>query len=1474
MKAMDLLNFICCIDKESGMRKKRPIFGWERKRGLLNQFNEYLLKKEQADFTLNTIEESSNQDDYNIKYIITIDSDTELVLNTGIELISSMAHILNTPILNKTEDAVIDGYGIMQPRVSVHIESSRKSLFTKIFAGSGGLDSYSNAISDVYQDNFGEGIFTGKGIYDLTIFSKVLSKEIPENTVLSHDLLEGSYLRCGLCSDILLLDGYPYKYAAFMSRQHRWIRGDFQIIGWLKKRIVNKEGKKKKNPLGALSKFKIFDNLRRSLLEISILFSFLLLLLLNAAAMTKITGAVIFLSMLGMIPTIIEILNLIIFRDERVKKQKSCAPEIAGVLGSILRGILAIASLPHKAYIAANAILRTIYRLKFSKQNMLEWVTAEEGERLAKTTISSYYTAMFPNVIFSILMLLYSTQAPSLTARIASVILALIWTIAPIIFCYSSKELLKKAKIEEVKKEDREYLLGIGKKTWQYFKENLNEKTNFLPPDNYQEDRLEKLAYRTSSTNIGLGLLAVISAYDLKYETLKFTNELLEKMLNTMCRLSKWNGHLFNWYDIKTLEPLMPRYISTVDNGNLVGYLYVCKAFLESEQEESEKIQNMIKMIEDLIQNMDFSLLYNKTLKLFSIGFHVEENKLTDSYYDLLASEARSASLIAIAKKDVPAKHFASLGRTMTVMNRYKGLISWSGTAFEYLMPHIHIKKYEGSLIDESCKFMILSQKWYSEKLGIPWGISESAYNLKDFNSNYQYKAFGVPWLGLKRGLEDDLVVAPYGSILAIPDIPNEVIQNMKRLEKEGALGKYGFYESIDYTLARLGISQSKAVVKTFMAHHQGLILLSLNNLFCNNILQKRFEQNPEIKAVDVLLQEKMPERMIITGIKKELPERQEPIRRGSILGHTVYQHKFNAARTQCHVIANEEYAVVMNQKGEGYSKFGDVFINRFKVTDDEPQGIFFFMKNIKTKRIWTSQYMNCLGSPDQYHSTYMDNSIEMKRQDGNIKTITKIAIAPNEETEIRSLELSNEGLEEEIIEITTALEPVLLEAKMDYAHRAFSNLFLTYEVDAHTNTILVKRKKRELEEEELYLGVSFYTEDETIGELEYEIDKEKFYGRDNLDIPIMVKESKPFSKQINMTIDPIVAFKRVMKIPNTKKVNIALILSVGKNKDTVLKNIAKYQNAENIARMFELSCIRAQEETRYLGLSGERIETYQMMLPYFVYPSKKITSVQTYRQSELFKFGISGNLPILMTKIKDINDFYVIEEVIAAYEFFRLKSIKIDLIIIDEEDAVYEQYVKSAIQTFLFQKHLESLKNITGGIFVFGSKELKPEDLGLLEFKANLILDAFKGEIGGQIKHMEEVRLEQIQNIGYDDVSKTINIEEVNRTNLLDKKDTAENLKYYNEYGAFSKDGKEYFIKINKDQTLPTTWSHIMANEQFGTVVTEGMGGYTWSGNSRLNRISSWNNNPVLDIPSEIIYLKEEDTRKTWSVRKKTDAG
>ena len=1030
-----------------------------------------------------------------------------------------------------------------------------------------------------------------------------------------------------------------------------------------------------------------------------------------------------------------------------------------------------------------------------------------------------------------------------------------------------SKEVTEKNKKEQLNDNQEKYILEVARKTFQFFKDNLTKENNFLIPDNYQEDRKNKYVDRTSSTNIGLSILAVIAGIDLQFLDKKEGIEFLTEIIETVESLEKWNGHLYNWYNIKTKAPLMPRYISTVDSGNFVGYLFVLKAFLnemlskQTDKECTKNLKILEQKVSELIEATDFSKLYSTSHRLFSIGFNIEENKLTDSYYDLLASEARQASIVAIAKKDVPSKHWNNLSRTLTILNNKKGLVSWSGTAFEYLMPNINIPRYEGSLLDESSKFAIMSQIEYAKKLKIPWGISEAAFNVKDLHSNYQYKAFGIPWLGLKRGLADEAVIATYGSVLAITDKPSKVYENLKLLEQYEMYSKYGFYESLDLTPQRVKRGETASVVATYMAHHQGLILLSINNLINKNIFQKRFMKNPEIEAVSILLQERMPETFIITKEEKEVPQK---------LKYQDYENyaevtynKVNEDLVRSNVISNEDYMIAINQKGQGVSKYKDIYINRFKNTDEYNQGILFFVKNIKTKKIWSADTENTI-------STFMPDQSKLERTDDNIKTTLKITVDSEEPVEIRRIEFENIGEQEETLEVSQIFEPVLSTKGQDYAHQAFNNLFLKFEYNEAENILEVKRKARGKNEKEMHMLLKFSTDAEVIVDNEFEISNEKLNTRGNLKIPTSIVNSTPFSNKVGLVTEPVIAMRKTIKIGAKDKKSIDFLISVNEDKKIAYENLLRYSNSESVRRTFEISKAKVDAENRYLGVKGKEIILYQKILSYIIFEnplkSKQMTNLQnsTYHQKDLWKYGISGDIPIILIKIKDINDIYMVTSVLKMYEFFRTKNLKVTVIFLDEENYSYNNYVRNEIEAKIADKHLEYMKNLDDGIFILSKNEMAKQDIDLLKFVSVLTLDTRKGDLEHAIKDMEEEYLSNVQKID-DKAFESIAIDEKQeQEDILKDKD---NIKYYNEYGGFSEDGKEYWISINKENRTPTVWSHILANEKFGTVITENMGGYTWYKNSRLNRITSWHNKAFLDIPSEAIYIQNQNTGKSWSL-------
>ena len=1260
--------------------KEECFMGWERKRGMLLNINEFLETGKRSKFLANTaiIDGKTNFFKSNkIKYVITIDEDTNLVLGSVKKLVGAMQHILNKPEIDLINNKVVNGHGIIQPRISIDRESAYKTRFSKIFTNNiSGIDIYTNAISDIYQDNFDEGIYTGKGIYDLKAFYKLLNNQIKENTVLSHDLLEGNILRCGLATDIVLIDSYPSNYNSYKVRKHRWIRGDVQLITYLKQNM------------NALSKYKIIDNLNRNLNEACLFLCFII-----ACIIKK------YLLFPFIVLAIMPLINIIksLFSSESIQNVKKTIKE------NMIEYLIKLMTLSDMACLEINAWAKALYRMFYSHKHLLEWTTSQEAENKTKNELPKYIRNSIIQTLAAVMILIYGIVNITKFKTLDFIILLLItsmWIAMPFIMHGLGKI---KNSHTKIKNSDREYLTKIAKLTWNFFKENV---VNNLPIDNYQEDRKNKKALRTSPTNIGMYLMAIITSYDLKFENFQNTLERINEVITTIENLSKWNGHLYNWYDLKSLTPISPYDISSVDSGNFIGYIIVTKEFLKEsitniekteinlytdnvkefkkdniKSQNTEIINKMINRIEKIINETDFSKLYNKENGLLSIGYNTEQNKLYDSYYDLLASEARQASLIAIAKKDVEEKHFQNLGRTLTTIDKRKCLVSWGGTAFEYLMPNINIKTYPDTIIDESQKMAIKSQIMYAAKLRIPWGISEAAFSMKDFYGNYQYKTFGIPWLGLKRNLANDAVISPYSTALALTIDYEKSIENMKRIEKEGAIGKYGFYDSIDY-------KPKKEVIKTFMAHHQGMILSSIDNCLNDNIFQKRFFNDKRIKGIEILLQENIPNDTVI----KEKKDKAQKLKYEGYEEPIVRNHGLN-------VISTNNLTNMISESKNGFTKLDDILINK---------GVNFFIKNVKTNEI-----IDFNNNPNS-KVEFLPYKSKIQEEDGKIKIEQEITIAPLSKVEIRKITLTNKSLEKQNLEITTYEEPILSSKEQYESHPAFDKMFIKFE--QKDNKLKITRRKRNDNEKIITEYITMLSDENK--EILYEIDKENFMSRRKNEIPEAVRTSKELTSKIQETVNPIIAIRKELTLKVDEKKEIYLIRSIGYESEKVEENLDEYSIKENLERVFELSKAQTRAETRYMNLTEKDIVKYQKMLEkIYLKKQNKFSNMKIPENltnlscKNLWKFGISGDYPIILVKLKDVNDYYLVDEAFKMYEYYRSKNIYTEMCILTEFD-MNENSMKNDMNKYLNKRQ---------GIFIIC--KVKKEDKKILENRASIII-------------------------------------------------------------------------------------------------------------------------------------------------------
>lgn len=1369
----NIFNFV--YRKREWNNQEKCYMGWERKRGLINQFNEYLLKGN------NTFKASTFVNIPKIKYIITLDQDTKLTINSAFKMIGAMDHILNKPEIDRVKNIVTKGHAIIQPRIGIDLESSLKNSFTKIFSYSDNYDIYTNAISDIYQDNFDEGIFTGKGIYDLEIFYKVLNKVIPENKLLSHDLLEGSYLRCGLASDILLIDNFPNNYLAYKTRKNRWIRGDFQTIPWLK------------SQLNRLSKYKIKDNIYRNLNELFTLITSIILTFLNY----KLAWIPFF---IYYIPYILDVFEKIIGENKITKLRKI---------------IVSFMLFPDNSFLELVLLIKSLYRMKISHTKLLEWKTAKEADNTFNT-IEDYIRNMKFQIIFSIITILVGL----VINKIKLLEYGLIWLSAPVIMYLLEKNNNKENK--EINKEEKEELVKIANKTWEFFKENT---VNGLIIDNYQRDRLNIKAMITSPTNIGMQISAAISAYDLNLETLQNTNKYLKEIIDTVEKLDKWNGHLYNWYDISTLKTINPLIISSVDSGNFVTTLYVLNTFFKenNEKEYSKKVERIIK-------ETNFSKLYNYEKQLFSIGYNVKDGKLIDNCYDLLASESRQTSIVAIANRQVSVKHWLSLGRELVKIDNKKGLISWGGTTFEYLMPNIFIPTYNNSLLENTEQLIVYANQKYLKKYNKPWGISESAYNVKDLYGNYQYKTFGIPDLGLKRDLNKELVISPYSTFLSLMINYDEAFENIKRLQEEGLEGRYGFFEAVDYT-------KEKKIIKTYMAHHQGMIISSINNVINSKILQKRFMKNPEIIGLKTLLQEKIVDNVIINKRKEKFIKNNEII-------------EIPERTTGVNVISTKELSTIYRQNGDRELKFNEELISKNKE---------IFIKNIDENKIYSFKKNNKL--------KLTPSNTNIKIEDGTIKASLDITLDPIKTIEIQKIKIKNKALVKLKLELYTCEDIIISKSEQEEIHPCFNKMFINYEKNAESITMY--RRKRTENDKEIYYTSKF------IGSLyEYEIDKENFLDRSNSEIPIAIKKSKELNNKIIDTVNPILAYKSYIEIdPNSEK-TIYILSSISTNKEQSIKNVEVDESL--IERSMEISKEQTLSEIQYLKLDNKKINIYFKMLNKLYSNNEDIIleklRIRNYDLSneKLWKYGISGDYSIIYLKINELNEKYLFNEIYNAYKFYKKLNVKTELVVCTGT------LIKKQI---LEENEIEEL-NKKSGIFIL--ENINKNDENIIRARSKIEIDGKKGNLEYQIIESRDNNKKENKNNNKNNNKKDNNNQNpinkdktiYQKANELEEKFEEEykKVEFKNDYYAFNQQGNEIYIKQNKEKRIPLAWSNILANDQFGSVITDSNGGFNYYKNSQTNKINPFENNSYTDKSSEFITIKAKEKEWSLDVKNKPD--
>ncbi|MGL5378366.1 GH36-type glycosyl hydrolase domain-containing protein [Clostridium sp.] len=1596
------------LNRKRLFNKKEKIYmGYERKRGKLMEF--MALLKGEKNTTYNVIS-SGFEHLKPAKYIITLDSDTILPLGVAKKMIEAMGHILNRPY--KENGRVVRGYGIMQPKVGVNLEDKHKTYFSKIFAGEAGVDGYSIASSDTYQDLFGEGIFTGKGILEIDTFYNTLKDEIPDNTILSHDLLEGSYARCALLTDVEVIDGYPSYYASSCQRLHRWVRGDWQTLPWLFS-----------SKLSALSRWKIFDNLRRSLLAPSLLIG----LMLTLTALRGAGQVTILLFLAVIIPLVFTVTDFVVTPKNR----------LMGTFKSFKQIVLILSFIPYQAYLMLDAIIRTLFRLTISRKSLLQWQTAEDAEKSVVNTLGGYYKRMWISPVVSILILVFLLRNSSLIAA-TNLVLVVLWFIAPVLAYKIST--VDKEERDYIEEDDLEFLRGASRRIWAYYEDFVNEENNYLAPDNYQEKPFKGVAHRTSPTNIGMGLITNLIAYDLGYLTMGDVLNRLELILEGMNGLEKYHGHYLNWYDTKTQMPLWPRYISTVDSGNLLGYLWIIKDMLEGfgdkplirinevlairdtykliskddglelennlpdeieineyrellqseilrvkelfnnikkdNKEESNKgywlnkakdelefkidfydyifdgieeilsdklgeeknltlnglleflrsiksladenkrnvvgkklnhleefnlrIKKASETIKSIMDEMDFKVLYVKERGLFSIGYNLEENSLGSSYYDLMASEARATSFLAIARGEVPKEHWYNLSRNMTKAFGNKSLVSWSGTMFEYFMPYQIMKNFDKTLLDLTYSSVIKSQRDYAEKKGVPWGISESAFYEFDIDKNYQYRAFGVPGVGLKRGLEDELVVSPYSTLMALPYDREASISNLKRLEKIGATGRYGYIEAIDYTKSRVKTDGEDEEVRCYMVHHLGMSLMALDNVLNENILQERFHNIPEIKAVEILLKEKIPQNITF--------EREVDINTHKV---TVEREKFipriidgwKRENPEVLLLSNGSYSTMITQTGSGYSKKDDMTVYRWKGdSTSDSTGMFFYIKNVESNKYWSATYEPCKVEASDYKVEFTLDSGIFKRIDEKIETTSEVIISAEDDVEIRKLTIKNLGEGEALIDITSYLEVTLQSFEGDAVHPSFSNLFISTEYDEASQSLIGNRRARAKGGKTPHIIHTLLVNGEEKPSISYDTSRISFIGRDrDLKSPKAMDKGESLENTIGIVLDPIMSLRTRIKVNGGEEREVYYITAVGDSKSEVLALADRYKAINKIQSSIESYNHSSQLELKYMGIKSAQANLYQKLSSYILFLHSGRRDREDYikninmNQENLWAYGISGDLPIVMLLIKNDDDIDLLRQIINMHYYWRIKGIKADLVIYNEEEVSYDEPLQKSIGESIRNSLSRDYLNKPGGIFIHNKSTMGEDVKNFLVGIAKFYIDSSNGTLINQIKETE-VR-EEISYIRHKELSgaklgRTINYgdekifdhkdkmlkydskkntSEKSRHNERSNRDfEKEKLDFFNGYGGFRESDNSYVIRLDNYESTPAPWINVISNEDFGFHISEVGSSYTWCGNSRENKITPWSNDWVMDPVGEAFYVRDNSTGDYFSITPK----
>ena len=1613
---------------------EQKFIGWERKRGKLEELNRLIdgTRPESADRLVYVGDPDRLSD---VRFVITLDSDTQLPHDTARRMIETLAHPLNRPRFDAEGNIEAGSYAIIQPRVSPSLPSANASLFSRLFSDPVGIDPYSRAVSDVNQDLAGEGSYHGKGIYDVRAFSRVLSGRFPEERLLSHDLIEGAHVRVGLASDIELYDEFPRDYLSYSGRQHRWIRGDWQIADWILPSVPRPEGRRGQNPLSGFDRWKIFDNLRRSLVPMSSLGLLMVSWLIS--------------SRIGLISSCVVAVQLLFHPLVQPITWATTGRWLKGfsfskAIHDLLRAIVEAALLPHQAWLALDALARVWYRRFISHRKLLEWTSAQAMHWNAPGKVRTFVVSMGLSSIFSVMAgWAVHRWAPS-SFPVAAPWLAL-WFASPLIGYLLAVQPIAGDRRSDLTERDIRFLRRVARRTWSYFSEFVGDETSWLPPDNYQVSHTNQLSMRTSPTNIGFWMLSALGAHDFGYVTVDRVIEDLTRTAQTIGKLERYEGHLLNWYDIKTLTPLEPRYVSMVDSGNILGCLWALEQGLgellrapvldsrafeglrdtgeilkEAVEEESlsrfdagglnellhtlkappERIVDALRLLRqtegavwaladgvresadaeasavfwarqmqaqasawlgiadrylawieildekteeeiarlgqdvllacrgdlhrapsllelaneditcirvlrsireeapadaatlfewidrllhafeeskwlasemlalgeqlimdgrELSESINMRFLYDTKRRLFSIGYNVSEGRLDSSYYDLLASEARLGSFIAIARGEVPIEHWFSMSRPYGSIGRHRALLSWAGSMFEYLMPLIFQRSYGNSLLDKATGETVAIHIAYGRKRRVPWGISESAFGDLDVNKVYQYKAFGVPELGLKRSSREELVVAPYATLLAVSAAPGETVRNLRRLAKSGLLKDYGFYESLDFGRRPRREGERGVIVRAFMAHHQGMGFLSLANFIHGNPVQRRFHADPRARAFEPLLQERIP----LFPSLHHIPTRDSMPTVMSVGEAAPSISKFDTPHTatpRTQLLSNGRYCLMLTNAGSGYSRWGDFEITRWRSDRTrDPWGTFCYVHEADSDRSWSNAYHPTGGKVEAYSADFALDRAVFRREDNGIQTETEIVVSPEDDVEIRRITLFNRSVRTRRLDLTSYVELSMAPHNADRQHPAFNKLFIQTEAVPEHEALIAYRRPRSEDDPPICVAHRLTLEDGGDDTFRFETDRRQFIGIGRTLANPMGVSREPGNSQ-GFVLDPILSLRRSVTIGPGKRIQVSLVIAAGEDRRQVLRLMSKYSDLHAIDRAMDIAWASAQLELRLLRIQPDEARRFQQLASHLLFPNPHLRSpaelIEKNRkgQAGLWPYGISGDVPIVLIVISQERDITLLRQIFQAHAYWQMRGLTADLVILNEEASGYEQPLRERIESLIHTHSMHTGADRPGGIYLRSADLIPEEDLVLLRAAAAVVLVAARGTLPRQLGMAVEV-----PDFPEPIAGKRAPREPSPSLPFME-------LSYFNSLGGFTPDGREYAIYLGPGINTPAPWVNVIANPAFGTMVSETGAGVTWYGNSQRNRLTHWSNDPVMDTPSEAIYIRDEETGAFWT--------